>query len=70
MNELLATYFIGGRHYDVYGCYDNDTPENEFDFYDVYEVSYDLDKPSTCVNLGDPFFDMPSRNEIKDIIES
>lgn len=31
-NELVVTYFIDGKKYNVFGCWDKETPENEFDF--------------------------------------
>lgn len=68
MNELLATYYILHRTFNVYGCYDKDTPEGEFDFYDVYE-DFGSDKPSFCINDGDPFDEMPSRDDVKEFVE-
>lgn len=61
-NELLAIYIIFGEEYKVYGCWDNDTPENEFDFYDIN------DKDST-INIGEPFFDFPTWEEVKEYVE-
>jgi hypothetical protein len=70
MNELVATYFINGKEYDVLGCYDQATPNNEFDFYDVYELPYQFENEiySTCINEGDPFYEMPSRQDVKNLI--
>lgn len=64
--ELLATYYYKKKKYNVYGCWDKETPENGFEFYDVYE---DDGKVQQCVNLGNPYYDLPSRKEIIDLIE-
>jgi hypothetical protein len=62
-NELVATYFIKGIPFDVYGCYDQDTPENEFDFYDVYMPSESGDL-RICINEGNPFYELPTRQDV------
>jgi hypothetical protein len=36
-NETVATYVIEGRKYDVVGCWDEETPQGRYDFYDVYD---------------------------------
>lgn len=56
-NEIVATHDINGREVIVYGCYDSDTPETEFDFYDVY-----LD--GQCINEGEPFYHKPTEQDI------
>ena len=60
-NELLATYYYNHKSYSVYGCWDKETPANEFDFYDVYE-------DGECINLGEPFWEFPTRDEIIEFI--
>ena len=50
-NELLATYTFRGRKIDVYGCIGNDTPEGEFEFYDLYDHETGI-----CLNEGDPWY--------------
>lgn len=62
MNEQIASYYIGQRCYAVYGCWDKDTPENEYDFYDVYEGR-------NCLTEGEPFYDMPTRDDVKEFVE-
>lgn len=61
-SELVTTITIDGYSYDIYGCYDGDTPENEFDFYDVYTADDGM-----CQNEGDPFYEKPSESDIKEI---
>lgn len=65
-NELVATYYYNHKSYDVYGCWDKETPENEFDFYDLYRVE---DGTSTCINEGDPFFVLPTRDEVIEYVK-
>lgn len=62
-NELVATYRINGKKFSIFGCWDNDTPENEFDFYDVY------DEDGTCLNEGCMFQCMPSREQLAEYLE-
>jgi len=38
---------VDGRRVEVVGCWDEDTPEGQYDFYDLY-----LD--GECINLGEP----------------
>ena len=62
-NELKATYYILGKQYSIIGCWDKETPKNEFDFYDVY------DKDGTCINEGEPFYEFPTYAELREYIE-
>ena len=49
-NQLVKTVTVRGLKVDVIGCFDSDTPENEYDFYDFYVGS-------ECINLGEPHYD-------------
>ena len=62
-NQLLAIYYINQEKFSIFGCWDKDTPENQFDFYDLY------DEGGTCLNEGCPFYDFPSWNLIKVFLE-
>lgn len=62
-SQLIAQYYIFKNTYFIYGCWDNETPENEFDFYDVY------DKEGNCINEGEPFYEFPTYDEILDYVE-
>ena len=62
-NELIAKYYIFGKEYRIFGCWDKETLENEFDFYDVYN------KSGICVNEGEPFWEFPTYNELREYIE-
>jgi hypothetical protein len=71
MNELLATYYIEHkgvtrRKFHVRGCWDKETPENEFDFYDIDE---EVNGVSQCINEGAPFYEMPTREEVKEFVK-
>ncbi len=54
--EIVEFLRYGGHHFELIGCFDSDTPENEFDFYDLYV-------DGEHVNLGEPFYERPSRDE-------
>lgn len=62
-NELVAIYYICSKKYYIYGCWDKETPEQEFDFYDIHG------EDGFCINESEPFWSMPSRNELKEYIE-
>ena len=67
-DELVATYYFGARHIQVYGCWDSETTEGEFDFYDIYETN--TKGFSECLNEGCPFDDgLPTRAEVKEFLE-
>ena len=48
-NQTVATYVIDGHTITVIGCWDKETPEGTFDFYELYEGPQHL-------NLGDPWY--------------
>ena len=49
-SQVVTTYVIEGQQIDVVGCWDKETPEGTFDFYDLY------DDAGTSLNLGDPWY--------------
>lgn len=63
MNELVAVYIydlsVEYSKYSVYACYNNinDYDDRKVSFYDVYQ-------DNECVNEGEPFYEMPSWNDI------
>jgi hypothetical protein len=61
-DQHVATYYIGSNSFEIYGCWDKETPENQFDFFDVY-------KDGECINEGNPFYDWPSWEEVADIAD-
>jgi hypothetical protein len=56
-NEQVATYYYQGLSFHVYGCWDKETPEGAFDFYDIYVNN-------ECINLGEPWYEFPTRDEV------
>lgn len=62
-NQLLAIFYIVQRPIYVYGCWDEETPEHEFDFYDLY------DEEGRCLNEGSPFFESPTWQDVKDFLD-
>ncbi len=63
-NEIVKTYEIDGKHYDVTGCYSNETPERDYDFFDVV-----CRETGETINEGEPFETVPTENEIKAQLE-
>lgn len=61
-NQNLAIYYVNGKKVYIYGCWDKETPNNDFDFYDIY-------LESECINEGNPFYDFPTWIEIKKYLE-
>lgn len=66
-DELVKSYKINGRTIDVYGCWDSETPEGKFDFYDLYETQ---GRFAECLNVGNPFWEMPSKDDVEEFLET
>jgi len=62
--QTLATFFIYGENYDVDGWFDENTPNDRFDFYDVF------DKNGTCLNEGEAYYEFPTYEEIRELIDN
>ena len=62
-NEVVDTFVIGFVPYDVVGCFDGETKENEFDFFDVFETTSGM-----CITEGLPFYHKPSREEVEELV--
>lgn len=61
-NETVETRVVNGVSVDIIGCWDNDTPETEYDFYDLY-IGGD------CINEGEPCYDLPTDDDIRAFLE-
>ena len=59
-DELVATYEIDGQAINVYGCWDSETPEGKYDFFDIYDCAH-----GDCLNLGEPFYTRPTQAEVE-----
>lgn len=59
--ETVATYFVPYNKlgYDVVGYMDKDTPEGEYEFFDVFDNT-----TGACINEGNPFYEMPTRTDV------
>jgi len=49
-NEPVETRVVNGVEVEVVGCWDSETPENKFDFYDFFV-------DGECINLGEPCYE-------------
>lgn len=60
-SQHVAQFDFSGHVIDVYGCWDDETPENEFEFYDFFYQG-------ECVNMGDPVYvsDCCSKDKLKE----
>ena len=61
-NETIKTITVDGIGVDIVGCFYKDTPEDEFDFYDLYA-------DGECINLGEPFHKLPTEDDIRPFLE-
>ena len=50
-STLVAVYYINNKKIQVDGCWDNQTPEGKYDFYDLFSEN------GNCLNLGNPIYD-------------
>ena len=68
-SEHLATYRYPRLGHvvevEVIGCWDDETPEQTFEFYDLY-------MDGECINLGDPIYsdNFPTREEVQGVLET
>jgi hypothetical protein len=73
--DIVASYYIKNMTFDVVGYYDSDTPENEYDFFDVFAPAGNCDSDflfspevtedgKICINEGNPFFELPDRTDV------
>ena len=64
-NEIFATINISGQTVTVFACFDtleeldNDTP-----------TYYDIERDDgVCLNLGEPFYEIPTLSQIKELLD-
>lgn len=62
-DSLIFSHSANGQQIDVYGCWDKETPDGEYDFYDIY-----LRSSGVCLNEGDPFYSLPTHADISDAV--
>jgi len=58
----VETRVVDGVVVDIVGCWDNQTPENEYDFYDLFV-------DGECINLGEPCYEKPTDDDIRAFLE-
>jgi hypothetical protein len=54
----VRSYEFDGRVVECYGTRYADTPEGEYDHYDLFE-------DGVCLNEGDPLYDTPTVDEVR-----
>lgn len=61
-NETIKTVHIDEIDVDIVGCWDKDTPNTEYEFYDLYAGG-------VCINLGEPMYRLPTKKDIVAFLE-
>lgn len=64
-STTLETRQVGDRRIDVAGVYDSETPEDEYEWYDIFDAA-----TGECLNMGEPFYEYPSDNRIAEYLKS
>jgi hypothetical protein len=57
-SELVKTVQVDGIKVDIYGCWDDETKDGKFDFYDMYVKG-------ECINVGNPCYKKPTRTDVR-----
>lgn len=57
-SHYVRSYEFDGRVIECYGTSYPDTPEGEYDHYDLFE-------DGVCLNEGDPLYDAPTIDEVR-----
>lgn len=68
MRETIEEFQYKGRIFQVDGCWDGETPEGEYDFYELWEAG-DWGVGICLTEGSDPFYDRPSREELIETID-
>lgn len=63
-NEIVANYRIDGKEINVYGCFDSETAEGEYDFFDL------VDEFGETLNEGSPYYEKPTLGDVKEFLEA
>jgi len=61
-NETIGTRKVDGVEVEVVGFWDDETPDNEYDYFDIFVEGL-------CINLGEPFYEMPTDEDIRACLE-
>jgi hypothetical protein len=70
VRETIEQLEYQGRTFQVDGCWDKETPENTYDFFELWELPQEPRHAAICLTEGaDPFYDRPSREELIEYIQ-
>lgn len=61
-SETVKTLNVDGTDVEIVGCWDGETPENEYDYYDFFV-------DGECINLGEPCYERPTKKNIRPYLE-
>ena len=57
-DTIVGTRVVDGTEVVIYGCWDEETPEGQYDYYDLYV-------DGECINMGSPCWMKPTDQVIK-----
>jgi len=60
-SETVKNYDTPKGKVEVVGCWDGETPEGRYDFYDVF-------LNGECMTLGEPFYTVPTQKQVETLI--
>jgi hypothetical protein len=63
--QFIKNLNVNGKKVEVVGCWDDSDPDaqSKFDFYDLYYQG-------ECINLGEPYYEMPTKADAKAHLEA
>ena len=60
--KTFATETIDPVEVDIVGCFEKDTPVNEYEYYDLFV-------DGECINLGEPCYEYPTNDDVMAFLE-
>lgn len=60
-SQVVRTIRVNDYDVEIVGCWDENTPDNEYDYYDFFV-------DGECINLGEPHYD--KEKGLKEAIEA
>ena len=48
-NKFICKIVVLGEEVEIYGCFEKDTPEDRYEYFDLYV-------DGLCINLGEPIY--------------
>lgn len=61
--EFVKVYEFDGRRIELDGVIDRESPDDGYDYYDLF------DEDGVCLNLGDPLYEIPTEDEVRQFLD-